>query len=237
LIRYNSKLFYSSSDPNIKGEFKQLLTSTVVDKEQDNNKYNSSSDLSNIQNNTNKYNYIGSYLAGLFELFSSDKLLENTKVNSIMKKSRDMKYITDGIDNIPFSTSEILIGLLLGDVHASKAITKNPRFMFAQGWDQRSHLYHLYEIFKDFCKTEPKIYRRIDKRTNKTYSTIQFSTLTSPLFNYYYNIFYVNGNKVIPANLGELLTARGLAYWAMDDGTKTGTGFRLSTQSFTKDEN
>ena len=70
LIRYNSKLFYSSSDPNIKGEFKQLLTSTVVDKEQD-NKYNSSSDLSNIQNNTMNTMY-SSYLAGLFELFSSD---------------------------------------------------------------------------------------------------------------------------------------------------------------------
>ena len=47
----------------------------------------------------------------------------------------------------------------------------------------------------------------------------------------------LNGKKIIPANLGELLTSRSLAYWAMDDGSKTGTGFRLNTQSFTKEEN
>ena len=185
-------------------------------------------------NNSKSYS-IGSYLAGLFE--GNKFLFKNTVVNSIVKKSRDRKYITDGLDSIPLATSEILIGLLLGDVHASKARTKNTRFLFEQGEVHSAYLYHLYEIFKEYCKTEPKISSRFDKRTNKTYSTIKFSTLTSPLFNYYYNSFYINETKVIPENLGDLLSARGLAYWAMDDGNKTGTGFRLNTQSFTKDEN
>lgn len=201
---------------------------------------------------------LDSYLAGLFEGLikgntinknylsidmykndnsSNDILLEDTKVSTITKKSRNINYITDELGNIPSSTDEILIGLLLGDVHVSKVNTKNSRFLFEQGEVHRDYLFHLYDLFKDYCKTEPKISSRFDKRTNKTYSRVKFSTLTSPLFNYYHNLFYLNGNKIIPANLGELLTARSLAYWAMDDGNKTGTGFRLNTQSFTKDEN
>lgn len=35
----------------------------------------------------------------------------------------------------------------------------------------------------------------------------------------------------------ELLNPQVLAIWASDDGTKTGSGFRLNTQSFSKDEN
>jgi hypothetical protein len=63
-----SKLFYSLSEPNINEEFNKIQTSIVVDKEQDNNKYDSSSNLSNIKNNNiHKYHNIGPYLAGLFE--------------------------------------------------------------------------------------------------------------------------------------------------------------------------
>lgn len=203
-----------------------------------NNKFNLSSDLSQIKVNTT--NSIGSYLAGLFEIvkFSNDELIVNTKESSsIQKKNRVRKYITEGIDKIPSSTNEIIIGLLLGDAHGSKASSKNTRLLFEQGEVHHDYLLHLYDLFTDYCKTGPKIYSRFDKRVNKTYSTIKFSTLTSPLFNYYFETFYLNGKKVIPANLGELLTARGLAYWSMDDGNKTGTGFRLNTQSFSKDEN
>ena len=33
------------------------------------------------------------------------------------------------------------------------------------------------------------------------------------------------------------MTVEGLAYWAQDDGNKSGSGFYLNTQSFTLDEN
>jgi hypothetical protein len=58
-----------------------------------------------------------------------------------------------------------------------------------------------------------------------------------PCFNELYDLFYVNGVKIIPLNIGELLTARGLAYLSMDDGCNLGSGFILSTQSFSKEEN
>jgi hypothetical protein len=58
-----------------------------------------------------------------------------------------------------------------------------------------------------------------------------------PCFNYYKDLFYINTKKVIPLNIGKLLTSRGLAYWAMDDGSYDGLGgFKLSTNSYTKEE-
>jgi hypothetical protein len=59
-------------------------------------------------------------------------------------------------------------------------------------------------------------------------------TLSYPCFNDYYNLFYNNGKKSIPLNIAELLTARGLAQWIMDDGGRDGNGLRLYTNSFTK---
>lgn len=40
--------------------------------------------------------------------------------------------------------------------------------------------------------------------------------------------------KVVPRNIGELLTAIGLASWFMDDGGKTGSGIHLNTNGFSK---
>ena len=42
-----------------------------------------------------------------------------------------------------------------------------------------------------------------------------------PCLNYYYELFYKDRVKIVPNNLDELLTARGLAYWIMDDGGKS----------------
>lgn len=56
-----------------------------------------------------------------------------------------------------------------------------------------------------------------------------------PRFNYYRDLFYPEGKKIIPKNINNLLTARSLAYWIMDDGGQD-PGFILNTQSFTKEE-
>lgn len=47
--------------------------------------------------------------------------------------------------------------------------------------------------------------------------------------------FYPNGKKIIPINIEKLLTPIGLAYWAQDDGCKLGKGFKISTNSYTKE--
>lgn len=58
-----------------------------------------------------------------------------------------------------------------------------------------------------------------------------------PCFNYYHELFYMNKVKIIPSNIGTMLTPLGLAYWAMDDGGYDGVGgFRFFTNSYNKSE-
>jgi hypothetical protein len=78
-----------------------------------------------------------------------------------------------------------------------------------------------------------------NKLTNNSSSCIFFDTRCFPCFNEFNSLFYNNGKKFIPLNVGELLTPIGLAYRSMDDGSRHSdvTGFYLNTQSFTKEEN
>nr|YP_009445558.1 LAGLIDADG endonuclease [Bipolaris cookei]ATV95718.1 LAGLIDADG endonuclease [Bipolaris cookei] len=67
----------------------------------------------------------------------------------------------------------------------------------------------------------PTILTRKDKRRGTTTQSLYFRTLAMPCLNDYYDLFYKERVKVIPRNLSTLLTARGLAYWIMDDGGKS----------------
>nr|YP_009262025.1 LAGLIDADG endonuclease [Chrysoporthe austroafricana]AMX22100.1 LAGLIDADG endonuclease [Chrysoporthe austroafricana] len=57
----------------------------------------------------------------------------------------------------------------------------------------------------------PAIITRNDKRNNSVTQSMRFKTLAMPCLNYYHDLFYKNKVKSIPRNLGDLLTARGLA--------------------------
>jgi len=68
--------------------------------------------------------------------------------------------------------------------------------------------------------------------------SIYFWTLSFACFNPYFHFFYNGKTKIVPINIEELLTARGLAHWIMGDGfymTSRGV-IVLCTESFTKEE-
>jgi hypothetical protein len=53
----------------------------------------------------------------------------------------------------------------------------------------------------------------VDNRTKKTYSAISFTTMQLPCFNGFRVLFYdLNKKKIVPENIRELLTPRGLAF-------------------------
>jgi len=101
--------------------------------------------------------------------------------------------------------------------------------MFKQGSIHSSYLVYLYDLFYDFCLTSPKFRGYYDKRTHTAYVSIYFNTRALPIFYYYHSLFYINGIKTIPSNIGELLTPIGLAYWAMDNGYISDSKFFLCT--------
>ena len=89
-----------------------------------------------------------------------------------------------------------------------------------------------------FCVKDytPQSRTILDKRTNKSYSSISFTTMQLPCFNEYRNLFYNLDVKIVPENIYDLLTPRGLAHWIMDDGSKHNTGLHLSVYGFSNSD-
>nr|AFN06075.1 hypothetical protein [Glomus sp. DAOM 229456]AFN42490.1 LAGLIDADG homing endonuclease type 2 [Rhizophagus irregularis]AGJ98058.1 LAGLIDADG endonuclease [Glomus sp. DAOM 240422] len=136
---------------------------------------------------------------------------------------------------------EILVGSMLGDLTAERNnIRSNTRLHFKQSIINREYIEHLYSLFQDYCGSPPKTMSKFDSRPDKMkeYGAIKFVTLSLPCFNIYRELFYNSeGKKILPENLEELLTARSLAYWIMDDGYKHRKALYISTESFSLDEN
>ena len=57
-----------------------------------------------------------------------------------------------------------------------------------------------------------------------------------PCFNVFRDLFYSWNVKTVPYNIYELLTAKGLAFWIMDDGSKHGTGLHISVYAFSNND-
>ena len=133
---------------------------------------------------------------------------------------------------------EILVGLLLGDLHAR--IWKggvNTCLMFKQGIVNKDYIMHLYEIFSGYCSSGPKLTNAApDKRTGVVYTGIYFNSYSLPCFNALYSLFYLGGVKIVPLNIFELLTPLGLAYFICDDGSfdKSNKTVKLCTENFTE---
>lgn len=171
-------------------------------------------------------------------------------VSNFDKKIRLSKSYKDSL-TLSDIQKEILIGVLLGDAHLSRPkSTHNTKLVFDQSNSlHKEYLLHLYDVFKSLTNTEPYVTnRKPDTRTGKVYNSIKFSTLSLPspgrrhcrarpgaCLNNYYELFYKDGKKIIPTNISEFLTARGLAYLIMDDGGKSYYGQTIiHTRFYTK---
>lgn len=153
------------------------------------------------------------------------------KPQYLTKAKRSQFFLSD-------EQKEILTGLILGDLHILKQRT-NPSLIFRQGIKHELYLLYLYDLFKDFCPSGPKIQNHApDKRTGKVYSAIYFISYTLPCLIPLHEDFYVTGKKVVPLDIAERLTPLGLCYWICDDGFWDSNSRRvvLCTESFTPAE-
>lgn len=99
---------------------------------------------------------------------------------------------------------DAIIGTSLGDFSMERVkSTHNTRLRFDQNFPYHApYLTHLYVLFKNLVGAVPKVHvRKPDKRTGKSYASIAFKTLRYPCFNYYYDLFYINGVKGVPFNI------------------------------------
>jgi hypothetical protein len=111
---------------------------------------------------------------------------------------------------------DVLIGILLGDAHIVKrSPTGNSRLVYAQtAIAHKAYFEYVYSFFTSFCVKgyipQSRIVR--DKRTNKIYSAVSFTTMQLPCLNVFRELFYLSNVKIVPENIHELLTAKGLAF-------------------------
>jgi hypothetical protein len=102
----------------------------------------------------------------------------------------------------------------------------------------KKYFNHVFEIFKSFCVNGfvPLSRVSLDKITNTKHSSISFTTMQLPYFNWYREIFYNLNVKRVPDNIYNLLTPIGLAYWIMDDASRHGSGLHLSVYAFSNQD-
>ena len=179
----------------------------------------------------------------IYDLIQTTSLsLISTRLYTTSSKKRYTKAERSNII-IESPLNDIIIGLILGDGHLQKRTIKgHTRFMYAQSSLRQHHFNyfnHVLSLFTAYISSDFVLKPRsfVDKKTGKTYGSVNFATLTLPCFDYFRQVFYNSENKKIcPLNIKELLTLRGLAYWIMDDGSLQNKGLHLNTYGFTLEE-
>nr|YP_009710765.1 LAGLIDADG endonuclease type 2 [Amanita thiersii]QFZ98714.1 LAGLIDADG endonuclease type 2 [Amanita thiersii] len=154
----------------------------------------------------------------------------------------NIKNIRNAI-SLPNNLHYILIGLMLGDGSISKSSpTSNSRFEMSFGSNYKQFAESIGKLFNDYINTPVKAIKV--KGNNMTYTNYRLKTVSLPLFNKYYDMFYrfneeKNKNlKIIPHNISESLNPIVLAYLLMSDGNfdKNRNRVRIYTNNFTKEE-
>ena len=132
---------------------------------------------------------------------------------------------------------QIIFGSLLGDGKLElSAKSKNARFGFIQSIIFKDYFLFIFSILKPFCLSNFRTYYYSDKRTSKTYVSLNFWTRALPIFTEFYNIFYIGKEKIVPLCLS-LLTPLALAHWIMQDWAKASSGgLYLCTDLYTPED-
>lgn len=133
---------------------------------------------------------------------------------------------------------EVLIGLLLGDGHIELSPNgKSARLKVEYSIKNTDYVEWLYQIFRNLVRMTPR--KRIINSFGGNFERCGFTTLSLPDFLSFRKLFYQTKTKIVPKNIGKLLTELGLAVWFMDDGSyksKECRGKLICTHNFTIEE-
>lgn len=137
---------------------------------------------------------------------------------------------------------EMLVGNLLGDASIKRTLSGKSYVTFEQSIKKSEYLNYLYNLVKEngipLKKESITTYSRNDERFGVTNQSLYFRTEAIEELNPLADLFLDDsGKKIIPHNISEHLTERGLAHWIMDDGQRVPRGgVTLCTDSFNSEE-
>jgi hypothetical protein len=141
----------------------------------------------------------------------------------------------------------VLVGCLLGDAYAvkNKKYLPGKKFRFKQSGRHKSYLFFLYEFFdnRGYCTNSgPREYKTIlikaANKKPKSYYGYEFDIFTFSSLNWLYDLFYLNGIKMISSELMNFVTPMSIAFLLMDNGgwLSGSKSVRISTNKFTLQE-
>lgn len=152
----------------------------------------------------------------------------------------DRREITDPVELTELQ-DDLVRGTILGDAHLRRSPEtspgKNSMWVVEHGDRQRRYLEHCATVLRPYVQRQPYRYWRVDSRfkAGGTWSNGIYST-SHKFWTRLRDEWYPNGIKVLPESQLQRLTARSLAYWYADDGTRMGKAANLYLNGFTKDE-
>lgn len=115
--------------------------------------------------------------------------------------------------------TNVLIGAILGDGFLQKTGEKNARLRLEHSQKQKDYVLWKGKIFGRLFQGKPNYLERIHPKSGKAYKYCRWQSSAGPAFGKWRKYFYPNGKKIIPNNIGEILTEPiSLAVWYMDDG-------------------
>lgn len=124
----------------------------------------------------------------------------------------------------------VIFGSLLGEGTAERKPGSGTQFTFFQEAIHVKYLLWLHNQLQTwgYCKsTVPTITKKLGKK-GKIRKNIRFHTWTYTSFDWIYDIWYVNGVKIIPQCISDYLTPLALAIWIMDSGVKDSGGLNFT---------
>jgi hypothetical protein len=123
----------------------------------------------------------------------------------------------------------MLLGTMLGDGYMD-ASRKNPRYRGQHGFKQHEYNCRKYQVLSEFVQTPPKKVRNSGFGEWSSYWMTRQSEALRPIA----SLCLRDGKKFVTREWLDLLTWEGVAWWFMDDGTKSGSRFILCTHGFSE---
>lgn len=171
-------------------------------------------------------------------LFSKKYDIKNISARTLKKLIREWNSKIQENPNMLLTDqqNDLIVGSTIGDASVRQR-DKNCNFRVGHTKKQQKYLMFKYDLLKEFTKSEPSWNTRNIKGIHIV-RTLEMSTKTHYVFNFYRRLFYKNGRKIITRKALDLLNPRSLAFWVCDDGSfDNRQGYIiLCTNSFSKKE-
>lgn len=164
-------------------------------------------------------NFVGSVL--LVIPFSKRSIIKKDEVKNLGPNSNLLKQYKESLVKLSQEQWEAAIGLILGTASLQTQNNgKTFRMKFEWGAKHKIYLDYVFNLFDEWVLSEPHKKVRFSPKGNRVINW-GFQTISHEAFNALAQLFLNQRTKSISIDLiKNHLTARGLAYWFMDDGGK-----------------